>query len=53
MAFGRVANLSASPASLLKPDVMLKVWWTNLKQRAPQRMIARLLQPAWEGRVTR
>lgn len=49
MAFGRVANLKASPASLLKPSVMGKVWWTNLKQRLAQRTSARYPQPAWEG----
>jgi 2-polyprenyl-6-methoxyphenol hydroxylase-like FAD-dependent oxidoreductase len=37
MAFGRVANLKASPASLLKPGVMWKVWWTNLQQSMLQR----------------
>lgn len=49
MAFGRVANLKASPASLLKPSVVAKVWWTNLKQRLAQRTSARYPQPAWEG----
>jgi 2-polyprenyl-6-methoxyphenol hydroxylase-like FAD-dependent oxidoreductase len=47
MAFGQVVNLKASPASLLKPGVIGKVWWTNLKQRIPQRMTARQPQPAW------
>jgi 2-polyprenyl-6-methoxyphenol hydroxylase-like FAD-dependent oxidoreductase len=49
MAFGRVANLKAAPASLLKPSVMGKVLWTNLKRRFAPAAPARHPRVAWQG----
>jgi hypothetical protein len=49
MAFGRVTNLKASPASLLKPSVMWEVWWTNVLQSLMQHQLAQHPQPVWEG----
>jgi 2-polyprenyl-6-methoxyphenol hydroxylase-like FAD-dependent oxidoreductase len=49
LAFGRVANLKASPASLLKPAMMRKVFWTNVKQRFAPAAPTRQPRVAWQA----